>query len=103
LGVNTGEIMETESKLERIKMAMEDTEYGPEEEISSLQDILKRISRSVEENLLVMEACSEVKIRDVKVNSMFITIEFECDGEVYKGKWRWDKLTIYTARFNKLE
>jgi hypothetical protein len=98
-----GEIMEMESKLERIKRAMEDTEYGPEEEISSFQDILRRIPGAVENNLLVMEACSEVKIRDVKANSMFITIEFECDGEVYRAKWRWEKLTIYTARFSKLE
>jgi hypothetical protein len=95
--------METESKLERIKIAVEDTEYGPEEEISRFQDILKRIPRAVEENLLVMEACSEVKIRDVKVDSMFITIEFECDGESYRARWRWEKLTIYTARFSNLE
>ena len=98
-----GEGIELESKRERIKIALSDVEWGPEEEREDLKYIVESMPGSIEDSLKIMEACKEVEILDFKVGNGAIVVKFRCDGEVYTGKWRYEKLCIYTVRFSKLE
>ena len=95
--------MSEKIKRERIKMALSDVEWGPEEERESLESIIVSMPVAIEDNLKIMKACKEVEMLDFKVGNRTIVVKFKCDGEIYTGKWRYEKLCIYTVRFSELE
>jgi hypothetical protein len=103
MGVKMGVKMEIESKREKIKMALSDIECGPEEERENLRYIIESMPGAIEDSLLIMKACRDVEILDLKVVNGTIVVRFKCDGETYTGKWRYEKLCVYTVRFSELE
>jgi hypothetical protein len=107
MGVTQGEemgvAMGLESKRERIEIALSDVECGPEEERESLEEILRSMPGAVEDSLKIMKACRDVEILDLKVGNGIIAVRFKCDGEVYRARWSWEKICIYTVRFSELE
>jgi len=95
--------MEIESKRERIKIALSDVECGPEEERENLRYIIESMPGAIEDSLIAMKACKQVEILDLKVENGTIVVKFNCDGETYTGKWRYEKICVYTVSFSELE
>jgi hypothetical protein len=95
--------MEMESKRERIKIALSDIECGPEEEREDLRYIIESMPGAIEDSLIAMRACNKVEILDLKVGNGTIIVKFNCDGETYTARWRYEKLCVYTVSFSELE
>jgi len=95
--------MDPETKKEEIERALDEIEWGLDEEVERLEDILRELPEAVKHGLINDGVCSEVEIREVIVRNRFIIVKLECDGESYSARWEWDSLTLYTAAFSRLD
>jgi hypothetical protein len=96
-----GVIMDRETRRKMLEEYLMTLEYGVEQDMRTLGDLINHLIDSIELWLPFNTTCREVKVLEHRVRGNKIDVTISCDGEAYRARWRYKR--IIAAELEKVE